>query len=188
MILLHFPIPIEIQQWFGLKHTFLLLFYRIMRLMGLFFSLFLFLEKSIIYFMWCQCKQCIPEQSKEHNSLTLIPVLHLVYLKSLAILKPLRINYLGFNASLLWLLPAVASHRKEDLDINKWCCIAFTTLKTSFFLSFIAFQVELPIEMWLLVLNQVAGLHEASVLCGDSAEEIRCFKELNKLEGRERFL
>lgn len=61
--------------------------------MGLVFFSFLFLEKSIMYFMWCQSKQCIPEQSKEHSSLTLIPVFHLVYLKSLAILKPLRINY-----------------------------------------------------------------------------------------------
>lgn len=165
MILLHFPILIEIQLWFGLKHTFLLLFYRIMRLMGLFFSLFVFLEKSVMYFMWCQSKHCIPERSKAHSSLTLIPVLHLVYLKSLAILKPLRINYLGFKAPFLWLLPTVASHRKEDSDINKWCCIAFSGLKTSFFPSFIAFQVELPIEMWLLVLNQVAGLHEASECC-----------------------
>lgn len=86
-------------------------------------------------------------------------MLHLVYLKSLAILKPLRINYIGFKPPLLWLLPAVASHRKEDLDINKWCCIASSGLKI--FFSFIAFQVALPIEMCLLVLNQVAGLHEA---------------------------
>lgn len=137
--------------------------------------------------MWCQC---IPERSKEHSSnLTLIPVLHLVYLKSLAILKPLRINYLGFKALLLWLMPTVASHRKEDLDINKWCCIAFSSLKTSFF-PFI-YSLSSGIAYW----NVTVGVESSGrtpqgfrVLCSDSAEEIRCFKEPNKLEGSECFL
>lgn len=134
MILLHFPIPVEIQLWFGLKHLFSLCSIKQWGIWGCFFPLFLFTEKSIIYFMWCQSKQCIPEQSKEPSSLTLIPVLHLVYLKSLPILKPLRINCIGFKPPLLWLLPAVASHRKEDLDINKWCCIASSGLKIFFFI------------------------------------------------------
>lgn len=130
-------------------------------------------------------------QSKEHSSnLTPIPVLHLVYLKSLAILKPLRINCLGFKAPLLWLLPTVTSHRKEDLDINKWCCIAFSSLKTSFFFPFI-YSLSRGIAYW----NVTIGVESSGrapwgfrVPCSDSAEEIRCFKEPNKLEGRECFL
>lgn len=87
-------------------------------------------------------------------------------------------------------MPAYSSQQqKGGLDINKWCCIAFSGLKTSFFSSFITFQVELPIETWLVGVESSARAPWGfRVLCSDSAEEIRCFKELNKLEGRECYL
>lgn len=40
-------------------------------------------------------------------------------LKSLAVLKPLRINYRGFKPSLLWLLPTVAATEMRTwIEIN----------------------------------------------------------------------
>lgn len=87
-------------------------------------------------------------------------------------------------------MPAYSSQQqKGGLDINKWCCIAFSGLKTSFFSSFI--NLSSGIAYWNVTVGVESSVRAPwgfRVLCSDSAEEIRCFKELNKLEGRECYL